>query len=72
MADEDDIGLFVAALEKQVQQDEETFGQVLFALAHRAGDIHQAKHHRLRVRARELVETLVTDVDRIEVGDIAP
>ena len=45
VADEDHFDLLVVLLQEQIQQDEETFGDVLVHLGHRPGHIHQAEHH---------------------------
>ncbi len=54
MADKDDLGLLVVPAQEQVQQNEEALGNVLDALGHRAGDIHQTEHHRAAGRRRLL------------------
>ena len=69
VADEDDVDALVAPLQEQMQQHEEALGEVLLALAHRAGDVHQAEHHRLGVGHRLLLEAVEADVDRIDIGD---
>ena len=69
VADEDDFGAVVAALQEQVQQHEKAFGKILLAFAHRAGHVHQAEHHRLGVRNGLRVEAVEADVDRIDIGD---
>ena len=38
-------------------------------LGHRAGDVHQAEHHRLGARLRHRLEAVVAHVERIDVGD---
>jgi hypothetical protein len=53
VADEDDLDVLVVARQEQVEQHEEALGDVLALLVHRAGDVHQAEHHRLRRRLRD-------------------
>src|SRR5712692_3427703 len=69
MADEDDVDGAVAPLEEDVEEHEETLGKILHRLGHRAGDVHQAEHHRLGVRPRHAIEPVVADVDRVDIGD---
>jgi hypothetical protein len=52
MANENELDALVVTCQKQVQQDEEPLGEILAILVHRAGHVHQAKHHRLRDRSR--------------------
>ena len=69
VADEDEVDLLVVPRQEQVQQDEEALGQVLARLVHRAGDVHQAEHHRLAGRHRHAHAVAKAQVDRIEVGN---
>ena len=43
--------------------------EVLARLVHRAGDVHQAEHHRLGGRHRQAHPVAEAQVDRVEVGD---
>ncbi len=58
--------LSVAALEEQVEEDEEALGDVLGGLGHGAGDVHQAKHHRLGTGVRLFDEQVVFQVEGVE------
>ena len=69
VADEDDVDVLVAALEEQVEQRIEALGQILHVLVHRAGDVHQAEHHRLGDRLGRRFEAPIAHVDRIDVGN---
>ena len=40
-------------------------------LGHRAGDVHQAEHHRLRDRLRHRLEAAVADIERVDKRDQA-
>ena len=71
MADEDDIDLLVAALQEQMQQDEEPLGEILLVLAHRARHVHQAEHDRLGAGLGLRLEALVAQIERIDIGDDA-
>ena len=68
VADEDQLDAVVAPAEKEMQQHEEALGQVLFPLAHRSGDIHQAEHDGPGVRLGLRLEVAVPDIERIEIG----
>ena len=52
-----------------MEQDKEALGQILLALAHRGGDVHQAEHHRVGVRLRAFLEIGVAQVERVDIGD---
>jgi hypothetical protein len=54
--------------EKDMQEHEETLGQVLHVLRHRARDVHEAEHDGLGHGLRHVLEATKTQVDRIEVG----
>src|SRR5687767_8907790 len=69
MADEDEIDLVVVAREEQVQQDEETLGEILARLVHRARHVHQAEHHRLGGGHRHPDAVAKAQVDRVEERD---
>ena len=69
VADEDQVDLLVVPRQEQVEQDEEALGQILACLVHRAGDVHQAEHHRLGCRHRHADAAAVTQVDRIKIRD---
>ena len=69
VADEHHVDVLVAALQEDVEQHVEPLGQVLHVLGHRAGDVHQAEHHRLRDRLRLRLEAAIAHVERIDVGD---
>jgi hypothetical protein len=62
VANEDDVGALVVALQEHVQQQIEPFGHVLDLLIHGAGDVHQAEHDRLRGGHRPLEVQVVTQV----------
>ena len=55
-----------------MQQDEEALGQVLLPRPHRTRDVHQAEHDRVGLGLRLLLEAVVADVQRIDVGDGPP
>ena len=63
--DEDEVDPVVAPAEKEVQQREEALRQVLLALAHRGGDVHQAEHHRPCIGLRLRLEVGVPDIERV-------
>ena len=65
VADEHDLDVTIAALEKHVEQHVKALGQILHVLGHRAGHVHQTEHHRLRDRLRNGFETPISYVDRI-------
>jgi hypothetical protein len=69
VADEDQLDLLVVAGQEQVEQDEEALGQLLALLVHRAGDVHQAEHHRLAGGHRHPHAAAKAQVDRVEEGD---
>ena len=71
VADEDDLDVPVAALQEDVEQREEPLGEILHVLGHRAGDVHQAEHHRLRHGPRRGLVPPVAQVDRVDVGNAA-
>src|SRR6185437_13961935 len=59
------------APEEDVEQDVEPLGQVLHVLGHRAGDVHQAEHHRLRDRLRLRLEPPIAHIHRVDIWDQA-
>src|SRR5260221_1580083 len=69
MADEDDVDGAVAPLEEDMEQHEEALCEILHRLRHRAGDVHQAEHHRLRVLPRHAIDAGVADIDGIDLCD---
>ena len=69
VADEDDLDVPVAPRQEDVEQHVEALGEILHVLGHRAGDVHQAEHHRLRHRLRLVLEAAIADVDRIDEGN---
>ena len=66
VADEDDLDALIAPREKHVQQHEEALGEILHMLGHRAGDVHQAEHHRLRDGLGKALEAAIAQIDGIE------
>ncbi len=66
VADEHHFDLLVVPLEEQVEQDEEALGDVLGRLGHRAGDVHQAEHHRLGGGVGLLDQQVVLEIEGIE------
>ena len=64
VADEDDLDPLVLPCQEDIEQHVEALGEVLHVLGHRAGDIHQAEHHRLGHRLRLVLEAAIADVDR--------
>ncbi|MOA44671.1 hypothetical protein D3C78_1669840 [compost metagenome] len=41
------VDVFIGSAQEQIEQNIETFGHVFGGLVHRAGNVHQAEHHRL-------------------------
>ena len=69
MANKDDLHVLVTALEEDVEQREEPFGDILHVLRHRGRGVHQAEHDSLGDRPRHRLEAPVTDVDRVDERD---
>jgi len=69
VTDEHDVDVPVAALQEDVEQREEALGQVLHMLGHGSRGVHQAEHHGLGDRLRDLLEAAVADVDRVDEAD---
>src|SRR5260221_3694100 len=69
VGDKDAVDGAVAPLEEAMKQHKEALGEILHRLGNRAGDVHQAEHHRLRVRPRHAIEAVVADIDGIDIRD---
>src|ERR1700722_12015739 len=71
MPDEDEIDTFVFPSEEEVQEDKEALSEVLLAFAHRAGNVHQTEHHGFGARYGLRLETVIAQVDWIDISDRA-
>src|SRR5438876_4335160 len=73
MTDKDDVHMPVPADQKYVQQHEESLGEILHRFDHRTRHVHQAKHYCFSIRTRYALETVVANIERIDIGnDLAP
>ena len=71
MANVNHVDIAVTARQEQVQQDVEAFRDILGFLVHRAGDVHQAEHYRLRGRLGALHEIIETHIEGIDKRNLA-
>jgi len=67
--DEHHLDMAVTAGEEKMKEHEEALRQILHVLGHRARDIHQAEHHRLRDGLRIAFEPTISQIDRIDIGN---
>src|SRR5439155_22630537 len=69
MTDKDDVHMPVPADQKYVQQHEESLGEILHRFGHRTRHVHQAKHYCFSIRTRYALETVVANIERIDIGN---
>src|SRR5690554_7981855 len=70
MANEDDLHVAIAALDEEIEEHEETFGEVLNLLGHGTRHVHQAEHDGLSYRPRHGFKAVEAHIDGIEKGDL--
>ena len=67
MTDEDDVDVPVTSDQKNMQQHEKPLGEILHRLGHRPRYVHQAEHHRLSIWAGHTLETVIADIQRVDI-----